>query len=350
MSALVVSSGVANAYTGVDGIADARKMAAITSSVLDVPEEEVLVASTGLIGKKLDMPLIEDQIKKVARTLEHSTEGASRAANAILTTDRSAKEIAVVVGGGDSRVKIGAMAKGAGMLEPNMATMLAYVFTDAQLPTATLENLLRDAVDISFNMMTVDGDMSTNDMVLLTSVNVNGRAEDYGDMKNSKGVPERDIVDMAEVEKNLKEGLDYVCTELAKMMVMGAEGATTMITVNVHGAQTDMDARRAAKAVANSILVKTAVFGRDPNWGRIIAALGYSGAEVKEETLSITIAGISLVQEGIPSDITKAEMKQVMDVPELVIDIDLGIGEYSATAYGCDLTDEYIRINSEFST
>ncbi|MHC1624981.1 MAG: bifunctional ornithine acetyltransferase/N-acetylglutamate synthase, partial [Methermicoccaceae archaeon] len=155
MSALVVSSGVANAYTGVDGIADARKMTAITSSVLDVPEEEVLVASTGLIGKKLDMSLIEDQIKKVARTLEHSTEGASRAANAILTTDRSAKEIAVVVGEGDSRVKIGAMAKGAGMLEPNMATMLAYVFTDAQLPTATLENLLRDAVDISFNMMTV---------------------------------------------------------------------------------------------------------------------------------------------------------------------------------------------------
>jgi len=330
---IVVSSGNANSFTGRRGFEDAERMAELAADAMGLSRGRVLVSSTGVIGCRLDMPLIESQIERVAPLLEHSPRGSDAAARAILTTDRAKKEIAVEVGEGSERVVLGAIAKGAGMVEPNMATMLAFIYTDAQLPSPVLRGALREAVDCSFNMLTIDRDTSTNDMVLLTSV-----------------ACERVPADMWVYEQNLREGLSYVCRELARMMAADAEGASTLITVNVRGAQSIEDARAAARAVAGSTLVKTAVYGRDPNWGRVVAALGYSGARVDAGRTSISIAGVHMVKEGEPLPFDEQQASRAMEGEELVIDIDLGMGSHSATAWGCDLTHEYVELNSRYRT
>lgn len=330
---IVISSGNANSFTGRGGLEDAERMAELAAGAMGVSGRKVLVSSTGIIGCRLDMPLIESQIARVAPMLEHSPRGSDAAARAILTTDRAKKEIAVEVGEGSERVVLGAIAKGAGMVEPNMATMLAFIYTDAQLPSPVLKRALGEAVDSSFNMLTIDRDTSTNDMVLLTSV-----------------ACERAPADVEVYEQNLREGLLYVCRELARMMAADAEGATTLITVNVRGAQSLEDARAAARAVAGSTLVKTAVYGRDPNWGRVVAALGYSGARVSAEHTSIGIAGVPMVRGGEIVPFDEQVASRAMDAKEVVIDIDLGIGSHGATAWGCDLTHEYVELNSRYRT
>jgi len=215
-----------------------------------------------------------------------------------------------------------------------MATMLVFIFTNAFLPLPTLSKALRQSVDKSFHMLTIDGDTSTNDMVTLTSISADSTRPKY-DMK---------------VENNLIRGLEYVCTKLARVIAKGAEGATTLITVEVKGAYSLEDAKKAARTIANSTLLKAAVHGRDPNWGRIVAALGYSGAKTKSESLSIAIADVWVVKNGESQSFDYEELRMKMNTDELKITVDLGMGRHSAIAWGCDLSEEYVRINSEFST
>jgi len=330
---IVVSSGNANSFTDKKGLEDAQEMTEMAAAAMGVNPRKVLVSSTGIIGCNLKMEVIKSQIGQVAPTLTHDAVGSDAAARAILTTDKSKKEIAVEVGEGSEKVVVGAIAKGAGMVEPNLATMLAFAYTDAQLPAPTLKSALKGAVERSFNMLTIDRDTSTNDMVLLTSVACDRRPEDA------------DVY-----EQNLKDGLNYVCCELARMMAADAEGASTLITVNVNGAHSLKDARRAARTVAGSTLVKTAVYGRDPNWGRVVAALGYSRARVSCEHTSIEIGGVCVLDKGKPVEFDEKEVSSAMETEELVIDIDLAVGGFSATAWGCDLTHEYVEINSRYRT
>ncbi len=326
MNAVVAYSGSANAFTGDKGIKDAEKMALLVASALGIDPESVGVASTGIIGRPVNMGWIEDHVENVIEGLTSDPIGSEAATRAIMTTDKILKQIAVEIEG----VCIGGIAKGSGMIEPNMATMLSFIYTDAELPTESLQKCLRKSVDKSFNMLVVDGDTSTNDMVLLTAT---------GDKEIS--------------EEIFQEGLDFVCIQLAKMMARDGEGSTKFIEVCIRGARSKEDSKKAAKAVVRSTLVKAAVFGEDPNWGRIVAAIGRSGAEIKEDKITLEFSDgsktLTLVKEG---DIIYSgkKAKEVMACDELIITVDLGLGKYEATAWGCDLTYDYVKINSEYIT
>ncbi len=319
--AVVANSGCANALTGKRGLADATRTAELVAGRFGVPVDSIGVASTGVIGVPLDMDWIENRIDSVIAGLSDTNEGSTAAARAIMTTDTTSKEFAVELPSG---TRIGGIAKGSGMICPNMATMLAFIYTDADLPHETLDSCLKRAVDCSFNMIVVDGDTSTNDMVLMT-----GTAE--------SGTPDRD---------EFQEGLDYVCTELAKMIARDGEGAEKLIEARVTGAGTENDARKAAKAIVQSPLVKTAVHGNDPNWGRVIAAVGYSGADIHPDQVSLALCGVSVMDRGMVVDGADVDMSGV-DI-RIAVDIGLGVGE--AVAWGCDLTCEYVRINAEYTS
>ena len=252
LEAIIANSGCANAFTGARGLSDARRMAELLADRLGVEKDAVGVASTGVIGVPLDLNWIEDHIDSVIAGLSDTPDGSTASARAIMTTDTRPKEFAVELPSG---VRIGGIAKGSGMIAPDMATMLAFIYTDADISHEMLDSCLRQAVDRSFNMIVVDGDTSTNDMVLLTATAENGELD----------------------EKEFQEGLDRVCIELATMIVRDGEGAEKFIEARVTGAKTEEDAKNAAKAIVRSPLVKTAVHGSDPNWGRVIAAAGYSG-------------------------------------------------------------------------
>ncbi len=325
---LVVNSGNANAFTGEKGLENAKRMAEILASKLSCNPDEVAVCSTGVIGRQLEMEWIESKIVEVFARLESSREAAKNFAKAITTTDRFLKEYAVKVGG----AAIAGVAKGAGMIAPSMrsATMLAFLFTDADIDKTEMDELLIDAVERSFNVATVDGDTSTNDTVLLVST---------GKKK---------------VDKELfGNALTEVCFQLAKMIVKDGEGATKVFEVHVRNAKDDKDAFKAAKAVANSLLVKTAIFGCDANWGRIVAALGYSGIELTENITLWFENGserVYLLREGKQTGLENAASEFLRKNDDFKVIIDLHLGNGKGYAIGCDLTYDYVKLNAEYTT
>jgi glutamate N-acetyltransferase/amino-acid N-acetyltransferase len=325
--AVVINSGCANACTGKRGMKDAAQMAELTAKQLEVAADDVLVASTGVIGTMLPM----ERIKAGLEDIRLTADGGHELARAIMTTDTVPKEVAVSADG----FTIGGMAKGSGMIHPRLATMLCFLTTDANVDAGFLKAALKEAVDISLNMVSIDGDDSTNDMVLIMA---NGKAG---------GEP---IVVGGKQAKAFQEALNKVCIYLAKAIARDGEGATKIIEVNVSGAASVDDARIAARTIVSSALVKAAVHGSDPNWGRVIAAAGRSGAELEEDKLYLEIGGICLVKDGAPVPYDKGKVVKHLDGDEVRIDLKLNAGGAAATAWGCDLSEEYVTINSEYTT
>lgn len=333
---IVANSGNANAYTGEEGIKDARQMCELVGSELGLKAEELIVASTGVIGRRMDMNAIERGVKEAVKTLDNSGEASLKAAEAIMTTDTEPKMVSVSVTlNTGEEVEIGGICKGAGMVAPelNHATMLCFLTTNAHIPKEKIKQVLKRAVDQSFNMTVIDGDTSTNDMVVLLANGLAGNND---------------------IDEHFTEALNYVTRELAMRIARDGEGATKSIEVVVKNAKSEMDARRAARAVVGSNLVKTAIFGEDPNWGRIISALGYSGAEFDPEKVSLFIGEVCLVRDGKVLAYSDTEelkaAKKALASKEIKISADLDAGKYSATAYGCDMSPDYVRINAEYST
>lgn len=331
--AIVVNSGCANACTGEQGMADAEEMAALTARKLGLSPGDILVAGTGIIGVALPMQIVRSGIEKVSL----SEGDGHKLAKAIMTTDTVPKETALRLGlgPGDSEIAIGGVAKGAGMIHPDLATQLCFLTTDAAVEPGFLRDALKEAVDASFNMITVDGDTSPNDSVIILA---NGLA---GNKTIAHGEPAADA---------FREALAGACTFLAKSLVRDGEGATSLIEVVVDGALTVAQARMGARTVAGSPLVKAAVYGSDPNWGRIIAALGRSGIEMVESKTDLYIRDICLVKAGVAEPFDEKHVKSLLGEPEVSIRACLNLGDGSATAWGCDLTEDYVRINSEYTT
>jgi glutamate N-acetyltransferase/amino-acid N-acetyltransferase len=329
--AIVVNSGNANACTGEAGLAHASEMAHRTAEALGLEPELVLVASTGVIGVPLPMGAIRDGIPRAAAALEQS--GAA-AAEAIRTTDKFVKTAACRLEIGGVLVTIGGMAKGAGMIHPNMATTLCFLTTDAALPPAVLRGALQRAIAGSFNAITVDGDTSTNDTVLLLA---NGQAGG-------------DPITNGEALVRFTAGLTLVASELAKMVVRDGEGATKLVEIRVEGALSDAQAHEAAMTVANSLLVKTALHGGEPNWGRILAALGRSGVEMAEETTDVFFGDLAIVRGGLGVPGVWDAAAAALEEKEVTIGIRLGVGTGSARAWTSDLSEEYVRINGSYTT
>ena len=325
--AIIANSGNANACTGAEGLDSARRMCRAVAKTLGVPEREVLVCSTGRIGVQLPIAKMEAAICGLPKRLGAWSADAARA---IMTSDSFPKEIAVECKIGGMPVRIGGIAKGAGMIDPNMATMLSFVTTDAAIGKADLQKALRAAVGQSFNRITVDGDMSTNDTVLALA---NGRA---GNKPLKSGTPDFAIFQAA---------LDHVTASLARMIVKDGEGVSRFIDLHVTGARTDADARIAARAIANSILVKCAWYGGDPNWGRIIDAVGYSGARIRPERIGIAYDGVPAVEGGMPAPTPAARLRAVAKKKEFTITVDLGLGHGSFRIWTTDLTTEYVEFN-----
>jgi glutamate N-acetyltransferase / amino-acid N-acetyltransferase len=329
--ALVANSGCANACTGAIGMRDALKTTRLVADGVGIMPEDVLVASTGVIGVPLPMRKIEKAIESIAL----SREGGHELARAIMTTDTIAKEMAVVVKTGRMEFTIGGIAKGAGMIHPNMATMLSFIATDANLEPGFAKAALKRAADISFNMVSVDGDTSTNDTLLLMA---NGMA---GGGKITAG---------SKAAVAFEEGLQQVCIYLAKLIALDGEGATRLIEVNIAGATSLKAARTAARTVISSSLVKTAVHGADPNWGRIVAALGRCGVRVTESKIDLSIGGVPLLESGKVLRFNKVALVRKLKSKEVGIDINLNLGKGCATAWGCDLSAKYVAINAEYTT
>ncbi len=328
--AVVVNSGSANASVGKQGIKDAREMAELAAERLHLDPEEIMVASTGVIGVELPMGLIRAGIKNI----EMSPTGGLSFARSIITTDLRTKEFTASGTVNKKKFIVGGCAKGSGMIHPNMATMLSFITTDAEVDPGFLDKCLRKAVDRSFNMITVDGDTSTNDSVFVFANGASG-------VKIEPNTPAADAFERA---------LSDVCTNLAIEIARDGEGAQKLITVRVESAHTQEEARLAARAIASSNLVKTAVRGNDPNWGRVLAALGRSGASIDERKITMHINAICTMDGGMPVPFYKEAAVAAMSEPEVVIRVQIGIGKYDATAWGCDLTEEYVRINSSYTT
>jgi glutamate N-acetyltransferase/amino-acid N-acetyltransferase len=328
--AVVVNSGCANACTGDEGLQVARDMAAEAARTVACPPEQVLVASTGVIGVSLPFSKIQAGLSKAIPALA-ADQGAA-AAQAIMTTDPFPKEAAAQTTIGGRTVSIGGMAKGSGMIEPMMATMLAFVTTDAAVPQPLLARALREVVDDTFNAITVDGECSTNDCVMLLANGASGA-----------------VVDDASYAA-FAAGLKTVCRQLAVDIVRGGEGATKLVTVTVTAAASIEDARRAAKAIGNSPLVKTAIHGGDPNWGRLIAVAGRAGVAFDLSRASVTIGGIVLFEDGRPYDDRTPEAARYLKQRDIAVTVGLGSGSAQATVWTCDLSAEYVRINAEYRT
>ncbi len=326
-AAIIVNSGCANASTGEAGYHDAEIMASMAARHFGLDPEEVLVASTGVIGQRLPMERIEAGVSK----LDCKPDGGSDFARAIMTTDTVIKETAVSAGS----FTIGGCTKGSGMIHPDMATMLSFITTDAAVDAGFLKQALKEASDVSFNMLTVDGDTSTNDMALVMASGAAGGETITG------GSPRAGL---------FKQALTAVCVELAKKMARDGEGATRRIEVVVKGAVCLEDARKAARAIAGSSLVKTAVHGTDPNWGRVMAAAGRSGALVEPDKATLEMGGTCLFQHGVPTSFSRVEVSNYLCSDEVFIILDLGLGTGEAIAWGCDLSKEYISINADYTT
>ena len=340
LEAVVINSGNANAFTGEDGLADAKDMADTAAKKLGIDSAFVAIASTGVIGRKLHIEIIKEQIDRVLPNLGSDEKCNEETMKAIMTTDLVPKGIAVEVETAKGKFRIGGITKGSGMIEPNMGTMLAFIYTDLEIQKEKLDAAFKDAIGKTFNMIVVDGDTSTNDMCLITATGKSGVSAD----------------DSTAYEE-FKTALKFVTAELAKMIAKDGEGATKLVECTVESAATEKDAILASKAVVRSPLVKTAIFGNDPNWGRIVAAVGYSGAEFNQTEISLTVSdgekSTILVKKG---KITKTDasaledLKVIMTAKTIFIFVDLNAGKESATAWGCDLTYDYVKINADYTT
>jgi glutamate N-acetyltransferase/amino-acid N-acetyltransferase len=332
--AILINAGNANACTGDKGIADTERMAELTASLLGIGKNNVFVCSTGTIGIPLPMDKIEAAMPALVKKI--SPTGGSQAAEAILTTDLVKKEIAVTLTIDGQIVTVGGIAKGSGMIAPNMATMLAFITTDAAVDQRSLQECLSHAVERSFNRIVVDGDESTNDTVLMLANSAAGTQ-----MLNRKHKTWRKFCKV----------VDFVAHALALMIVKDGEGATKFVTINVMGANTRQAARTVARAIAKSPLVKTAWNGGDPNWGRIMAAIGYSGARMEQSRVDIAFDDVLAVQNGqAASGSSLKDLEAVYARKEFTIKIDLHAGRAEHTIYTCDLSKEYVAINAEYMT
>jgi glutamate N-acetyltransferase/amino-acid N-acetyltransferase len=328
--AIVANSGCANACTGGPGLADAVEMAKLTAAKLGISAGEVLVASTGVIGVPLPMDKIRVGIPKIKATRG----GGHDFCRAMMTTDTRPKELAVEVDSKGTKFSMGGVAKGAGMIHPNMATMLCFIATDAAVTADFLQAALHKAAEGTFNMLSIDGDTSPSDCVLLLA---NGLAGNEPIDFDNGGA--------------FQEALTVVCTHLAKSVARDGEGATKLIEVRVEGAEDQIWARQAARTIVGSPLVKAAIHGNDPNWGRIVAALGRSGARVSEQRLDVYLNDICVMKQGHPAPFSKAEMVSSLSSSDnVLIRLCLNLGDGQATAWGCDLSEEYVRINSTYTT
>lgn len=331
--AIAANAGCANACTGAQGMKDAQDMAAITAAALGCKAEDVLVASTGVIGVNLPMDKMQAGLRQAVAELDEN--GSEKAGNAIITTDTYSKACSAEVEIGGKKVRFGAIAKGSGMIQPNMATMLCFITTDAAIESTLLQTALSDIVETSFNMISIDGDMSTNDMAIVLANGAAGNAL----------ITEKN----ADYEK-FYQTLKCICEGLAQRIASDGEGATKFLTVHVHGTKSFMDAKTIAMSVAKSPLVKTAFFGEDPNWGRVICAVGYAGIPMDPEKTIVTFGGIPVYANGVGTAFDEDALRKVMAAHDIVIDIDMGLGDDEATVWTCDFSYEYVKINGEYHT
>ncbi len=343
VSAVFINSGNANCFTGQQGFKDCETLVELVSKDLKIPKEEIAIASTGVIGREMPIDIISKVAYESISHLGNDPENSLAAAKAIMTTDTFPKEAAVEVTlTTGEKVRIAGITKGSGMIAPNMGTMLSFIVTDAAVPSKMINKALKEAADISFNMIVVDGDESTNDTCLMMA---NG----------SSGV---EVVKDNEIDANFQKALNYLCIELAKKMARDGEGATKFIEANVYNAKSQEDAKLAAKSIISSSLFKSAVFGGDPNWGRIVSAIGYSGADLNPDIVTIAIGDdeddVDLVRKGeilAFEDTPYLERaEKIMQSKRVVVNIDLDLGDGEATAWGCDLTYDYVKINAEYTT
>lgn len=332
IQAILVNSGNANACTGDQGLIDAFEMQKDFSDELGIQNHLVAVTSTGVIGELLPMDPLRAGIKQI---LHSEYEAEANFLNSILTTDTCVKHLAIQLKVDGKTVSIGGAAKGSGMIHPNMATMLGFVTTDANIAHDDLLFALKEVTNQTFNMITVDGDTSTNDMVLVMA---NGMAENEQLTTNH---PDWDL---------FVNGLKIVCETLAKKIAKDGEGATKLIEVQVNGAYDTNAARAVGKAIISSNLVKTAIYGTDPNWGRIVSAIGYSGVAVEPNAIKVSIGQYPVFENGLPCPIVEEDVKEYLELETVKILVELNQGDYSATAWGCDLTYDYVKINASYRT
>ena len=328
---IIVNAGIANACVGEQGYKDAEEMASITANILNAAPSEILVCSTGVIGVELPMSLIRDGVANI----NLSKDGANQVARAMMTTDTRPKEVAVSCEIAGKTISIGGVAKGSGMIHPNMATMLSFITTDANVEQHFLEHCLTEVADSSYNMLTVDGDTSTNDTVLVLA---NGSANNE---QITEGTKEAEVFQSALLE---------VAIFLTKELARDGEGASRLLSIEITGAKDVKSARQAARPIASSSLVKSAVYGSDPNWGRVLAALGRSEIEADETKIDLFVNGVCIMESGTPIPFHKEAVVVLMKGPEVTFKLQLNLGDASATAWGCDLTQEYVIINSAYTT
>ena len=335
--AVIVNSGIANACTGEEGMSYCKETAKEAAQVLGVDARSVLVGSTGVIGMQLPMDRVKEGIRKLAEAKKPDLESGTQAAQAIMTTDTKKKEVAVTVEIGDVTVTIGGMAKGSGMIHPNMCTMLAFITTDAKISKKALQAALSEDVEDTYNMISVDGDTSTNDTVLLLA---NGAA---GNEKIRYGTWEYEA---------FKNALHYVNETLAKEMAGDGEGATALFEAKIIGADTKEQAKKLAKSIVCSNLTKAAIAGHDANWGRILCAMGYSGAQFDPEKVDLYFeseAGkLKIIENGVALDYSEEKATEILSQPKVTATADIKEGDVEATAWGCDLTHGYIDINADY--
>ena len=335
--AVVVNAGIANACTGQEGLGYCEDTARATARILDIPQSSVLVASTGVIGMQLPIDRIIKGMENMVPKLSHTREAAHQAACAIMTTDTKPKEVAVSIEIGDKTVTVGGMCKGSGMIHPNMCTMLGFVTTDANISKELLQKALSESVEDTYNMISVDGDTSTNDTVLLLA---NGMAEN------------EEINAENEAYQKFCEALNYVNTEIAKMMAGDGEGATALFEVKVINAKTKEDAKILSKSVICSSLTKAAIYGHDANWGRILCALGYSGVQFDPERVDLYFeseaGSMQIIENSVALDYSEEEATKILSAPVVTAICDMKMGDASATAWGCDLTYDYVKINADY--
>ena len=331
-AAIVVNSACANACNGEQGLSDAIEMADLAAWDIGLSSEDILVASTGMIGKPLPMELIRVGVGQIVL----SREGGHELARAMMTTDTVPKETAVAVKAGDNAFTIGGTAKGSGMIHPNLATLLCFLTTDAAVDIDFLRLSLRKAVDVSFDMVSIDGDTSPNDMVLIMANGLAGNEVVTGQDSDQASA--------------FQQALEQVCIYLAKCIASDGEGASKLIEVTISGASSVAEARLAARVVVSSPLVKAAVHGSDPNWGRMVAAVGRSGVEVVESKIDLHIDNICLVKAGHQLPFDREKVRAVLSGNKVPITIQLNLGTATATAWGCDLSEEYVTINSQYMT
>ena len=337
ISAVVINAGVANAATGEDGLKDAEETAAYTADRISCEKKNVLVASTGVIGMRLPLDKLKNGIDAMVKTMSNDVEMGHLASIAIMTTDTVEKEAATSFEMGGKQVTVAGMCKGSGMIHPNMGTMLSFITTDVNIDQKLLQKALSEIVEDTYNMISVDGDTSTNDSCIVLA---NGMAEN--DLINKED----------ENYEKFKSALYEVNSILAKKIAKDGEGATKLMEIDIIGAKTKLDAKKIAKSVVTSNLTKAAIYGKDPNWGRIICAIGYADADFEENKTCISFESengkIELCHNGRETNFDENKAKQIMDTDHIKIICELNCGEFNATAYGCDLTHKYVDINASY--